>query len=78
MAGWRSLLLQESLRSAHVLTVLHDGGVSWVQGLPHVLHGLLTLHLPLLLGHVVALHQSVQARLLRFLRHASGLVCADA
>ena len=63
-----SLLLQESLRTRHMLTILHEGRVGWIQGLPH-LHGLLTLHLPLLLDHMVALHQPIQARLLCLLRH---------
>ena len=50
-----------------MLIILHDRRVGWIQGLPH-LHGMLTLHLPLLLDHVVALNQPIQARLLRLLR----------
>lgn len=51
-----------------MLIILHEGGVSWICCLPH-LHGMLTLHLPLLLDHVVALHQPIQTRLLHLLRH---------
>ena len=49
------LLLQESLRTRHMLSIVHEGRASWIQGVPHVLH-VLVLHLPLLLNHVVALH----------------------
>lgn len=53
---WPLLLLQESLRTRHMLSIVHEGRASWIQGMPHVLHGMLTLHRPLLLNHVVALH----------------------
>ena len=48
-----------------MLAALHQGQAAG--GLSHLLHGLLALQLPMLLSHEIALHQSIQAGLLRLL-----------